>query len=470
MPQPRTATLVITGAGSFMVLLDVTVVSVALPSIGRDLHASLSGLAWVVDACTLPFAATLLTCGTLGDRVGHRRLFTAGLALFTVGSALCAAAPSAGWLLAGRAVQGVAGAAVSPSGLALITAAFPREKERARALGTWSAVGGLALAAGPLLGGLLIEASGDWRWVFRVNLPIGAAAVLAGTRLLPAHAGRRRGSVDLPGQVLSTAGLVSVVYALAEGGVRGWTDGRVAACLGAGAVLLAAFTARQAAAAEPMLPLGLFRRRLFGAGGAATFAVGFALTSHAFFMSQYFQDVQRTGALGSGLRSLPTTVGIFAAAPLAGRLAARYGYRVPVTAGTLAAGTGALSLTGIRDDTGYASLWWPLALVGVGFGLALSPLVGAVLAAVPPQAAGAAAGAANAARQLGGTVGVAVLSALAAGRIADGSGLTAAVRTAFLVNGAVLAATAALSWPLLQHPRTAPAETAHPAPKENEPA
>jgi DHA2 family methylenomycin A resistance protein-like MFS transporter len=475
------ATLLVTGLAFFMVLLDTTIVTVALPSVQHDIGAGLGGLAWAVTGYTLPFAAMLLPAGTLGDRYGRRRMFLAGLAVFTLGSAVCALAHGLPALVTGRALQGVGGAALSPASLALVAAAYPDERQRVRALGVWSAIAGAALPAGPVVGGLLLTATSDWRIVFAVNVPVGVLTLIIGVRVLRDGPVRSAARLDVAGLVLSVGALAPLVFALSEAGSRGWTDLRVLGCLTVGVVLLLVFLVRQARAQHPMLPLRLFRDRLFVTATAAAFAVGFVLTSHTFFLAQFFQDVQGLDPLASGVRTLPTTVAMALAAPVAGRLAARFGYRTPVALGCALGGVALLALLRLQPDTAYSALWWDLGLLGIGFGLTLSPLIGAVLAAAPPELSGAAGAVNNVARQLGGTIGIAALTtvvtvraaaelratlppegavrlaragaaaARAAGPqgVAAGHAFTTAIHITFIVNAVLLLLTAAAGAVLL---------------------
>ena len=407
----KLATLAVTCIGFFMVLLDASIVTVALPTIQRDLHAQLAGLQWVVDAYTLPFAVLLLTAGTLGDRFGRKRVFLAGLVIFVLGSALCGLAPTLGWLIAGRMLQGAGGAALSPGSLSVLAAAFPSPRERTQAIGIWSGVSGVALAAGPVLGGLLIQVSG-WQAIFVVNLPIGVLALVLGLRVLAESRNPAANRVDVPGQLLAIGGLAALTYALIEGQAAGWSSPFIVALFAASALLLIAFLLVEAQAAEPLLPLGLFRSLLFSTANFAALVVGFALMGTVFFIAQYFQEVRGYTALQSGLRTLPTTVGIFIMAPLAGRITARLGPRLPVTLGAVLSGVALLLLTRLSVTTAYAELWWNFGLFGIGIGLMLSPITSAVLAAVPPTRGGLASSVVNTSRQLGSVLGIAVLGAL----------------------------------------------------------
>jgi EmrB/QacA subfamily drug resistance transporter len=414
----RTVKLLTLGAcclGLFMVMLDNTIVNVALPSIQRDLGAGVSGLQLVVDAYVLVFASLLLTAGSLGDRFGRRRVFRAGLVVFTASSALCGLAPSLPALVGGRALQAVGGAALLPSTLAILTTTFPDPRERVQAIGLWSGMSAMALAAGPVLGGLLTDALG-WRWVFYVNLPVGVAAFLVAGRVIAESRNPAAGRLDLPGLVLGGVGLGAVTFALIEGNQRGWRSPVILALLLLGAMALVAFLLVEACRRAPMLALHVFRDPSFSSANAVALLVGFALLGFVFFNTLYFQAVHGWSPLQAGLRSLPTTLAVVVSAPLAGRLAARFGYRVPVVAGLLLGATALLLLTGIDVGTPYAALWWKLAMLGAGFGLAISPSVAAAVAAMPGAQAGVASAVANTSRQVGGALGVAVLGAVAGAR------------------------------------------------------
>ncbi len=411
----KISTLLITCIGFFMVLLDASIVTVALPTIQFDLHASLSGLQWVVDSYTLPFAVLLFTAGTLGDRFGRKRLFLVGLAIFTLGSALCGFAPTLGWLIAGRVLQGAGGAALSPGSLSVLASAFPEPRERAQAIGIWSGVSGIALAAGPLIGGSLIQLS-SWPAIFFVNLPVGIVAFVLGWRVLAESRNPDAKRFDIPGQLLIIAGLTALTYALIEGSIQGWTSMPILSLFALSVLLIVAFLVVEARVREPLLPLSLFKNVTFSTANVAATVVGFALMGTVFFISQYFQGIQGYTALGSGVRTLPSTMGIFLAAPLAGLLTARFGPRIPVTLGALFAGTALLLLTAIGPMTDYVAIWWKLALLGIGFGLMLSPLTTAVIASTPPTRAGLASSMINTSRQIGSVLGVALLGALVTGQ------------------------------------------------------
>jgi DHA2 family methylenomycin A resistance protein-like MFS transporter len=401
-------TLLVTCFGLFMVLLDASIVNVALPTIQADLHANLSDLQWVIDAYTLPLAALMLTAGTLGDRFGRKRLFLAGLVLFVLGSLLCGFAPTLGWLLFGRAVQGVGAAALLPGSLSVLVAAYPEPRARAQAIGIWAGVSGVALAAGPLVGGVLIQIA-SWPAIFFVNLPVGVLALALGWPLLAESRNPKARGIDLPGQVLVTGFLVCLIMALIEGPSQGWTSPLILGLFSGAAVLLAGFLIVEARVREPMLPLGLFRNRVFSVGNVAGLLLFFTMLGTFFFVTQFLQAVQGYSALEAGLRTLPTTMGVFLIAPIAGMLTARLGPRLPTVLGALLAAIALLLVTRMEPDSSYGTLWWDFGMLGIGFGLMISPLAAAVLSATPPERAGLGSSVNNTSRQVGGALGVAVL-------------------------------------------------------------
>jgi DHA2 family methylenomycin A resistance protein-like MFS transporter len=452
--------------GLFMVMLDNTVVNVALPSIRRELGANVSGLQLVLDAYILVFASLLLTAGSLGDRYGRRRVFRAGMVVFTVGSALCGLAPTLPALIGARALQAIGGAALLPSSLAILTAAFPDPRERVQAIGLWSGVSAMALAAGPVVGGLLTDAFG-WRWVFYVNLPIGVASFLVAGRVVAESRNPAPRRLDLPGLLLGSLGLGALTLGLIEGNQRGWGSPAILALLAAGTVGLAAFLVVEARRPEPMLALRFFRDKAFTTANTVVLLAGFALLGFVFFNTLYFQAVHGWSPLEAGLRTLPNTLAVVVTAPLAGRLASRYGYRVPVVAGLLLGATSLLLLTGIEPDTPYGDLWWRLALLGAGLGLTISPSTAAGVAAMPGAQAGVASAVITTSRQVGAALGVAVLGAVAAVRAAgatpetDPAGFVTGIHAAYLLAGAAMAA-GAVPAALFLRPRRAEPEPATP--------
>ncbi|HEX2375549.1 MAG TPA: DHA2 family efflux MFS transporter permease subunit [Actinomycetota bacterium] len=457
--------------GLFMVMLDNTVVNVALPSLQRELEATVSGLALVLDAYILVFASLLLTAGSLGDRFGRRRVFRVGLVVFTASSALCGLAPTLAALVGGRALQAVGAAALLPSSLAILTDAFPDPRQRVQAIGLWSGVSAMALAAGPVIGGLLTDALG-WRWVFYVNLPVGVAAFVVTGRVVAESRDPAASRLDLPGLLLGSLGLGAVTLGLIEGNQRGWGSPGIVGLLAAGVGLLAAFAVVEARRPRPMLSLSRFRDPAFSSANAVVLLAGFALLGFVFFNTLYFQAVQGWSPLQAGLRSLPNTLAVVVTAPLAGRLASRCGYRVPVVAGLLLAAAALLALTGIAAATPYAQLWWKLSMLGAGLGLSISPATAAGVAAMPGTQAGVASAVISTSRQVGGALGVAVLGAVAAARYggatpeAAPSAFLAGVRAAYLVAAAALAVGAVAAWLFLRPRRAAPDAADPPLPAE----
>ncbi|MEU9021267.1 MFS transporter [Actinomadura sp. NPDC048394] len=431
----RAVLLAVTCLGQFMVLLDSTIVGAALPDMQQRLHTHLSGLQWIVDAYVLLVAMLLLSGGVFADRFGRKRVFLAGVAVFTVASVLCAAAPSIGWLIAGRVAQGVGAAALSPASLALIAAAHPVPQDRVKAIGLWAGFSGIGLAAGPLAGGILADTFG-WPAIFLVNGPVGAVLLLAGTRVL--HESRNPGApaIDVPGTALSILGVGALTYGLIEGGSRGWTSPVILVSFAAAVAVLAAFAAVEARVPAPMLPLRLFRQRLFTVSNTAMIVVGFALMGSSFF-SQFFVYVQGSSVLCAGLQTLPASLAMVVVSPFAGRFAARYGFRIVVTAGLALAGAGLLTLGLVHAGTGYGNVWWRLAVVGTGFALTMSPLTGAAIQAVSPQEGGLASGISSTTRQIGAVLGVAVLGAVVRTRQAGGASFESGLGSAFLTAGAV---------------------------------
>ncbi|WUT01530.1 MFS transporter (plasmid) [Streptomyces sp. NBC_00708] len=450
----RAVLLTVTCLGQFMVLLDNTIVGAALPDMQQGLHIELTGLQWIVDAYVLLVAMLLLSGGVFADRFGRKRVYLTGVAVFTAASALCALAPSLGWLIAGRVLQGVGAAALSPASLALLAAAYPVPQERVKAIGLWAGLSGIGLAAGPVAGGALTDAFG-WSAIFLVNLPIGVILLVAGLRSLDESRNPKAPAIDIPGTVLSVLGVGTLTYGLIEGGARGWTSPLILGSFTAGVLLLAAFVAVEARRPAPMLPLRLFRERLFTVSNTAMVVVGFTLMGSSFFFSQFFVYVQGSSILRAGLQTLPMSLAMVVVSPYAGRLAARYGFRVVVTTGLGLAGLGLLALGTVHADTGYGNVWWRLAVVGTGFALTMSPLTGAAIQSVSPQEGGLASGISSTTRQIGAVLGVAVLGAVVRTRESGGASFEAGLNSAFVAAGAVTLATAVFTGLWLARSRTA---------------
>jgi EmrB/QacA subfamily drug resistance transporter len=395
----------------FMIMLDNTVVNVALPSIQKDLGASLSGLEWTVNAYTLTFAVLLVTGGRLGDILGRRRMFLFGVVVFALSSAAIGLAPDAGWLVAGRAIQGAGAAFMMPATLSIITVTFPPE-ERGKAIGTWAGVSALALAIGPVVGGALTEYV-TWRAIFFLNLPVAVGAVAV--TLFAAHESRdesSRHSIDWPGIAAISVGLTALVLALIEGNSWGWGSGRIVALLAAAAAGLIAFVVVERRVPEPMVDFELFRSQTFLGTNLIAFIVSFAMLAMFFFTALYMQNILGYSAIEAGVRFLPSTLMIVLIAPLAGRLTDKIGPR-PLLVSGLSLVTVALFLqTRIDVDTGYGLLLPAFILMGIGMALTMSPMSTAAMNAVAAQKAGVASGILSMSRMVGGTFGVAALGAL----------------------------------------------------------
>jgi EmrB/QacA subfamily drug resistance transporter len=403
-----TWTLAIVSIGLFMVVLDNLVVNVALPSIHRDLGGSIQALEWTVSAYVLAYSVLLLTGAALGDRFGRKRMFIAGLALFTASSAAAALAPSTDLLIAARASQGIGAAIVTPLTLTLLAAAFPPER-RGMALGVWSGISGVAVALGPLVGGAVIQAS-SWHWIFWINVPIGLVLIpLAAARLSESRGPTRQ--LDLPGLALASSGLFGLVFGLVRSQSEGWTSPQVTIALAGGAVLLVAFVAYELRAAEPMLPLSFFANRGFAVTNVASLAMYFGMFGSIFFLSQFLQNVLHNTPLQAGEKLLVWTGATMVVSPLAGFFSERYGSRLFMVAGLglQAVALGWLAaLAGIHQS--YSSMIGPFILAGAGMALVFAPAANAVLASVRTDQAGQASGATNAIRELGGVLGIAVLA------------------------------------------------------------
>lgn len=426
--DPRRAVVLVASAALFMTMVDSTAVNVALPTLGRELAMDVGGLQWVVDAYVLSFAALLLLGGALGDRWGRRRSFLAGLALFTVSSALCGLSGSTAQIVACRAAQGAGAALLMPGSLSLLTVSFPPEL-RARAIGAYTAIGWLGTIVGPLAAGSALVGVG-WRSVFFLNAPVAVIAAVGARRVIPESRALGARRLDAPGLVLGTAGLLALTWGLIRAGEAGWASSGTATALGAGAVLLGAFVVRQWRARSPVMPLGLFRSPAFAAGNVVAFALFFALFGVFFFLSFYLQSLRGYSALEAGVRFLPLTLGAVAAAPVAGRLSAARGARMPVTSGLAMVGAGCAGLSRVGAETPYVALLGLLLVTGVGIGLAIPPVMAAVMTAAGPNRAGIASSLNNVVRQTGAVLGVALLGSLLAARLK--SGLVPAVRALHL--------------------------------------
>jgi EmrB/QacA subfamily drug resistance transporter len=400
--------------GSFVAALDATVVNVALPAIERDLGGGLAGQQWVSNAYLLTLGSLILVGGSLGDLFGERRIFTLGVAGFGAVSILCAVAPSIGVLIAGRALQGVFGALLTPSALAVIVASFP-PNERSAAIGSWTAWGGIAFVIGPLLGGWLIDVA-SWRWIFAINVPFVILTIAIVQAAVPA--GEREGTrepVDILGAILCALGLAGPVFALIRQPSVGWGSPEVIVPMLGGIALLAAFVAHEARTPHPMLPLGLFRRRNFAVGNIETLAMYGGLSAMIFFLVLFLQQVAGYDALEAGLATVPITIVMFCLSRRAGKLADRYGPRWFMGFGPLVAATGLALLQRVGADVNYVTDLLPAILVfALGLAATVAPLTATVLADADEHNAGIASGVNNAIARVAGLLAVAALGAVVA--------------------------------------------------------
>jgi EmrB/QacA subfamily drug resistance transporter len=446
----RALTLLIVSVGLFMVVLDNLVVSVALPSIHRDLGASIQSLEWTVNAYVLSYAVLLLTGAALGDRFGRKRMFISGIALFTTASAAAALAPTMGLLIAARAIQGVGAAVVTPLTLTLLADAFPEDR-RGIALGVWSGISGIAVALGPLVGGAVIQAS-SWHWIFWINVPVGIALVPTAARGLRESWGVTR-DLDLRGLALASGGLFGIVFGLIRSQTLGWGAVEVLASLAAGSLLVAGFVLHELRAEHPMLPMEFFRRRTFAVTNAVSVSMYFGMFGSIFFLSQFLQNVLHNSPLQAGVKLLVWTGATMLVSPAAGYFSERFGSRLFMAAGLglQAIGLGWLA-TLATVDTSYVSMVVPMAMSGAGMALVFAPSANAVLASVRTDQAGQASGATNALRELGGVLGISVLSTVftSNGSYLSAQAYVSGLVPAMWVGTAVLAAGAliALALPL----------------------
>ena len=435
--------LAATVLGSSIAFLDATVVNIALPAIARDLDAGVSGLTWTVNAYALTLAAFVLVGGSLGDRLGRRRVFMVGATWFGVTSLACALVTSVGMLVAFRALQGVAAALLTPGALAILQAAF-RPEDRSRAIGAWSGLAGLTGAVGPLLGGWLVDV-GSWRWIFFINVPVVVAVLAIAARHVPeSRDTRAAGRLDLPGAALAALGLGSLTYGLSVWSEQGPGSAQVHAGLALGLVALTGFLVRENRAADPMLPLDVFAAPRFGATNLVTFLVYAALGGVFFWLVVALQVVAGWSPLAAGLSLLPVTVLMLLFSPRAGAIGDRLGPRIPMTVGPLLSAVGAALLVRMGSDPSYlVDVLLPVTLLGAGLTLTVTPLTATVLAAVSEDRAGLASGVNNAVARTGGLLLVAVLPALTglgAGGFGDAGALAPAYRTAMGVCAGLLAA------------------------------
>jgi EmrB/QacA subfamily drug resistance transporter len=475
---PSWLVLAIVLIGQFMVVLDASIVNVALPSIQRDLHFSTSGLQWIVNAYTLTFAGFLLLGGRAADLYGRRRVFLVGLTVFTVASLFGGLAQDQAWLITARAVQGLGAAILAPATLTILTSSFREGPARAWALGAWSAVSAAGASAGALLGGILTEFLG-WRWILFVNVPVGVIALIAARRYVPeTRADLQHRHLDLAGAVTVTAGLVAIVYALVRTETYSWGSAEVLLPLALGVLLLAVFLVLQARFSKaPLVPLRIFRSRFVAGGNVVMLMMFGALFGSWYFETLYMQHVLGYSPLRAGLAFLPQTVLIAAGAQVTARLVPRWGPRPLIVLGTLvaAAGLGWLAQISV-SSTFVADLLGPYILIGLGMGLAVTPIAVAGTAGVPREEAGLASGLLNTSRTVGASIGLAALATIAASRTSGelagvsatpahaAYALTQGYAFAFSIAAGVLVATAMVAVATLPSLRALnrPAETRAP--------
>ena len=396
-----------------MVGLDVTIVNVALPSIGRELHATVSGLQWTVDAYTLVLASLLMLSGSMADRFGRRRLFKTGLVLFTLGSLLCSVAPTLGWLIVFRMLQAVGGSMLNPVAMSIIRNVFTDARERAWAIGMWGATVGISLALGPVVGGALVDSIG-WQSIFWINVPVGLLALGLTMRFVPESRAPRPRRIDPVGQVLVIVLLASLTYGIIEAPSAGWLSGQTIALFALSTAALAGLLRYEPRRTDPLLELRFFRSIPFSSASAIAVCAFAALGGFLFLNTLYLQDVRGLSALTAGLYTLPIAAMTLVFAPLSGRLVGRRGPRLSLLVGGLGITLGAALLTGLGKSTPLASLFPAYFIFGIGFGMVNPPITNTAVSGMPAAQAGVAAAVASTSRQVGSTLGVAIVGAVAA--------------------------------------------------------
>jgi EmrB/QacA subfamily drug resistance transporter len=446
--------LALLAAAQFVVVLDASIVNVALPSIGRDLHFSQDNLSWVVNAYVLVFGGFLLLGGRMADLLGRRRLFIAGLILFAVASLVGGLAQSEGWLIAARAVQGLGAALLSPAALSLVTVLFAEGADRNKAMGVWGAVAGSGGAVGVLLGGMLTEWAG-WEWVLFVNVPIGIIAAFLAPRLLPESRNEGERHFDVAGAVTITAGLSLLVYALVDANSAGWGSTQTLGLSAIAVALIAAFYVIERRQKAPLVPFpGIFRIRTITGINVSAVLVAASLFSMFFFISLYMQNVLGFSALEAGLAYLPLAVGLIITAGASAGLVTRFGFKPVLVSGLIITAAGLIWFGQVSPDGSYVGdVLFPSLLAAVGLGLAFVSMTVAAVSGVEPHEAGLASGLINTSQQIGGALGLAILATVANSRIDDlaASGtpqniaLTEGFQSAFLVGAGIAIAGAVLA-------------------------
>ena len=420
-PRAKNVALLLLAMTQFVIVIDASIVNVALPSIGAHLHFSRDDLTWVVNSYTLTFGGFLLLGGRMADLLGRRRMFMLGLVVFSLASLAGGLAQSETWLIAARAVQGLGAAIVSPAALSIITTTFADGAERNRALGIWGAVAGAGGAAGVLLGGVLTSGL-SWRWVLFVNVPIGLiAAALAPRTLVESRREAAGSTFDIPGAVTVTAGLALLVYAVVDAVNVGWGSSRTIACLAAAVLLLIAFVVIELRATDPLMPFSIFRLRTLRGANIVGLLIGMSLFSMFFFISLYLQDVMDYTPIKTGIAYLPLAVGIIVSAGIASQLVTRLGFKIPLTLGMVLIAAALFWFAQVPAPNGayISDILGPSLLAAVGLGLAFVPVTIAAVTGTEPEEAGLASGLINTSQQVGGALGLAILATVANSRTQD---------------------------------------------------
>ncbi|MCY0925701.1 MFS transporter [Streptomyces sp. H27-H1] len=420
-PRRRLLILSICCMSLLIVSLDNTVLNVALPAMRRDLDASVAGMQWTIDAYTLVLAALLMLAGSTADRIGRRKVFTVGVVLFTAGSVLCSLAPSLGWLIAFRMIQAVGGSMLNPVAMSIITNTFTEPRERARAIGVWGAVVGISMAAGPLIGGLLVDSVG-WRSIFWINLPVGILALVLTLRYIPESRAEHPRRPDPVGQLLVAGLLGSVTFGIIEAPSAGLRSPLILGCGLVAVLSLAGLLAYESRRAEPLIDPRFFRSAPFSGATVIAVSAFAALSGFLFLNTLYLQDVRGLGALDAGLYMLPMAVLAFLCAPVSGRLVATRGPRLPLLVAGVTMGASGLLFAAFSAESSTPLLFCGYVLFGIGFGLVNAPITNTAVSGMPRAQAGVAAAVASTSRQTGGALGVAIVGAVLAAGMAGGAG------------------------------------------------
>jgi EmrB/QacA subfamily drug resistance transporter len=417
-PTSPTAVLMVCCLSLFIVGLDITVVNVALPDIGRDLDAGISGLQWTVGAYTVVMASLLMLAGSTADRFGRRRVFVTGLSVFTVASLLCSLAPSVEFLVAFRVLQAVGGSMMNPVAMSIITNTFTDPRERAQAVGVWGAVFGISMALGPIVGGGLVSSVG-WRSIFLINIPVGLAAIVLTLRLIPESKAPRARRFDPVGQILVVVMLSTLTFGIIEAPGRGWSSPVIVGALSAAGAALLGLLLYEPRRQEPLLDLRFFRSFPFASAIAISVAAFAAFGGFLFLNTLYLQEVRGLSPVQAGLATVPMAVMTVIFAPLSGRLVGRRGPRLPLVISGVCSVTACAMLTGIDPATPFAWLLTAYVIFGIGFGMVNAPITNAAVSGMPRAQAGVASAIATTSRQFGQTLGVAVVGAIVTSRIGE---------------------------------------------------